>query len=197
MIAAMTNDIKFGEGSKRISGQLTRFEFMETLLRIAYNRFVVSKQISSTAEAVQKLIEEHIIEHEKGEQWADFREEKLWTLDVNDVFEKNLDGIKILHKRYHTGMNKAFNFVHAKQMLLTECKELNIIDSHVGYCWGMSHMTNKNETSKFNNYDQVNLVELLEFLGRIADCSFPGDHTLAFKVEQLLKPLLELVGRKY
>ena len=56
--------------------------------------------------------------NEKGEQWADFREEKLWKLDVNDVLENNLEALKVLHKRYHTGMNKAFNFVHAKQLLL-------------------------------------------------------------------------------
>ena len=94
---------------------------METILRIAYNRWVVTKQMVSVADACKKFIEENIIENEKNnEGWADFREEKLWTLDVNDVLDKNKDSIALLHKRYWTGMNKAFNFCHAKTMFL-EC----------------------------------------------------------------------------
>ena len=32
--------------------------------------------------------------------WQQFRDEELWTIDVNDVFEANLEGINKIHNYY-------------------------------------------------------------------------------------------------
>jgi hypothetical protein len=69
---------------------LERYEFMEFLARIAEKKFKEPKICKTYTEAVEKLLEEHIFKLGDKEDWQEFRDEKLWTIDVNDVFEANL-----------------------------------------------------------------------------------------------------------
>ena len=69
---------------------LVRFEFYEILLRIVGARFKDPGYANSYAEGFEKLIPYLVQKH----PWQEFRDEKLWTLEVNDVMEANIEGLK-------------------------------------------------------------------------------------------------------
>jgi hypothetical protein len=49
-------------------------------------------------------------------------------------------------------------------------------------------MTISKELKHYNSYDELNLVEFMEFIARIADMRYPGDtFTLPVKVKNLLE----------
>lgn len=77
---------------------LQRHEFVEVIVRLAQDKFKEPKLCSTMAEAVTKILEEHIIMHgDIPNEWQEWRDEQLWTLEVNDVFEANLDLMKKLY----------------------------------------------------------------------------------------------------
>ena len=90
---------------------LCRAEFLEVLVRIAYDRFYKTKEVKTVAEGLRLLINDYIKPNVvpdvfvQGEvpmlwQWQGWREEVLWTLEVNDVLSANLQSIKLLFNRY-------------------------------------------------------------------------------------------------
>lgn len=76
------------------SNGLTRFEFLEILVRLSLNKFKdtgVEKQASG---AVAKLIKQCVLKFDKSDEWQEFRDKHLWTVPVNDLMEANLEGLR-------------------------------------------------------------------------------------------------------
>lgn len=78
--------------------------------------------------------------------------------------------------------------------MLTKEIDIGCTLMEITSCWGFSKMTVKHEVNDFKNYNNLKLVEFLEFLGRIADCRFPGENPLEEKIEKLLDCVFPLVG---
>ena len=72
---------------------LMRYRFLEILARIAKAKFFEFGKADTCAESVEKLLTEVIFENYVDEPWQDYREQHLWTLEVNDVLKTNIDGI--------------------------------------------------------------------------------------------------------
>jgi hypothetical protein len=51
-------------------------------------------------EGFSKLLNEHIFPNANPPPWQEFRDELLWTIEVNDVLEANLEGIKKIYNYY-------------------------------------------------------------------------------------------------
>jgi hypothetical protein len=56
--------------------------------------------VGTTCDAVKLLISNHLKRHLRLQAWQDFRVKQLWTLEVNDVFEANHEGIYKLFQDY-------------------------------------------------------------------------------------------------
>lgn len=80
---------------------LMRYKFVEILARIAQSKYTNQKIVPSTAEAVEKLMKEVILPNYAWEPWQEFRNEYCYTLDTNDLFEANIEGIRGLLQHYH------------------------------------------------------------------------------------------------
>ena len=68
---------------------LQRFEFLEIILRIAGMKFFDNGDCESFKDSLQKLLDENIFQIEFDCEWQEFRDLKLWTLDVDDLFKAN------------------------------------------------------------------------------------------------------------
>jgi hypothetical protein len=44
------------------------------------------------------MINENLIKHANPEPWQQFRDQELWTLEVNDVMEANLENLKAVYR---------------------------------------------------------------------------------------------------
>ena len=73
---------------------MIRFEFIELLVRIANAKFREPGMASNYSEAMEMLIKENIIPNSNHYEWQGFREETLYTVDVKDVLQANIDNLK-------------------------------------------------------------------------------------------------------
>ena len=83
-----------------------RYKFVEMLVRIAEAKYIRTDKEDRIDEAFERLMEEVILENYAWEPWMEFRKEKLWTLEVNDVLSVNMDGLQLVQKHYHTAKRK-------------------------------------------------------------------------------------------
>jgi hypothetical protein len=94
-------------------------------------------------------------------------------------------------------MKVTFTKKDANDLMLSYI-DLGIAEVHVNYAWGMCKMTIAKETKAFNRYDDLSLVEFMEFIARVADLRCPGDEfPLKIKVKLLCQPLFEIVNRTF
>jgi hypothetical protein len=178
---------------------LSRFEFLEILVRLAQSKFKETGICATYEESMIKLLEEHIFPFANPDPWQEFRDDLLWTIDVNDVLEANLEGIKKIYTHYHEPRKKYMTMVDAMNLLMKDTS-LALIEKDASYCFGMCKMSVVLEQENMWQYKQLKLVELYELLGRVAHQKFrdhPDLHeslSLAQKIEHVLDAALKLVG---
>ena len=71
-----------------------RYKFIELLIRISKAKYIEADLEDKISHAFERLMKEAIIPRFVMEPWIEFREEKLWSVDVNDVFKKNMEGLR-------------------------------------------------------------------------------------------------------
>ncbi|CAI2387721.1 unnamed protein product [Moneuplotes crassus] len=139
--------------------ELCRYEFYEILVRIANDRYKKHGDVATYAEALEHLIQHNILPYSFPKPWKEFRDKILWTLEVNDIFQVNIDSLREINNK----------------MSLEKCIDLmtNKINSglnlfQVTHCFGMSRMTIMDEMRKPVSI-HLKLTEFLEFIGRCAN----------------------------
>ena len=82
--------------------------------------------------------------------------------------------------------------------LVTKDTEVNILEKDAVFCYGMSKMTVVNEVKTSKRYRQIELPELNEFIGRVADLKYrdQSSFTLGQKIEFVLDDIFKLVQFK-
>lgn len=142
--------------------ELCRYEFYETLIRIAKSKFKDSGICRNMPDSLEFLFNDHVLPFMSHIKWDEFRTEKLWTIEVNDIFSANLENLK-----------KIYNYMTYKEAIQLMAKKLplGLHDHQVTYCYGMSKMTIIDEMrkAKSNTYQRLLFCEFLEFIARCAD----------------------------
>ena len=77
-------------------------------MRISETKYKQEGKCDTVAESFEKLIEECMIPYREMYHWQEFRDYKLWKVEVNDVFHANEDGIKSLMSHYITATERSF-----------------------------------------------------------------------------------------
>ena len=94
---------------------LCRYEFFEILVRIAKTKYLERNICNTHWEATEKLILEFLLPNSIDKMDGQkFRDEQLWTLDVNDLFELNAVGIKTIYKKFGTNKKGTSKFMSLK-----------------------------------------------------------------------------------
>jgi hypothetical protein len=81
--------------------------------------------------------------------WQAFRTEHLWTIEVNDVLEANLQNLKALYGRY-LNISKKTLTLHDCQTMVMNALKMNEKDVQLAY--GMSKMSLFNEGQQYKQY---------------------------------------------
>ena len=196
-VGAMFNEYT-GKFHKEVHlpGYFTRFEFLEVLVRIAKAKFMRDGQFDCVSDALEHLLTDYVIKNYPDEDWNTFRKERLWNLEVSDTYLANMDLIKKLMNFYHQPRKYTFTRDDAYQMILRDA-EMDMVHTDIVYAWGMSKMTVPKEESKYGNYDDIKLVEFLEFIARMAEKRVPGDDMpLVTKIEMFLDELFDIIKQE-
>ena len=92
-------------GIKQKTG-LLRCEFLEYIVRLANFKYIQTNQVPTFYEAVKKVFEEFVRPNLNLLPWQEFRDDELWTIEVNDVLDANLEGVQKLHNYYFSPTQK-------------------------------------------------------------------------------------------
>lgn len=98
-----------GKNDYNPGDKLCRFEFWEILCRLAQQKFMLRESTihcTTFAEGLEKLLTEYILKNFTPDSWQDFRNKELWTIDVNDLYEANLENCRKVWTYYHTSVKK-------------------------------------------------------------------------------------------
>lgn len=90
---------------------------------------------------------------------------------MNDIFESNLENLKRIYDRYRTPTKQFMDYQDCINMCMNDA-QLNVTEKDVLFCFGYCHMTVVSEERQWKNYQTLQFVEFLEFLGRIAHFRF-------------------------
>jgi hypothetical protein len=115
--------------------------------------------------------------------------------------EANQAGLKELFEK-HFESRKKFMDLKDCYALFREDTQILALEKDVMYCFGMSKMTCIVETKDAEKfYSQMQFVEFLEMIGRVAKFKYQGDpefskEPLAAKIEIILDQILMTIGIK-
>ena len=106
-------------------------------------------------------------------EWQEFRDKHLYTIEVNGLFEVNLDLLKKIYSSYYSPRKKFMNFEDALKLLMKDSL-LNLSEKDATYCYGMSKMTvtKENDAKYSQQYSELKFLEFLEMIGRVAELKF-------------------------
>jgi hypothetical protein len=85
---------------------LCRFQFLEAIVRLGNEKYKGPGYVKTFAEATQKVLHECIFTNFTPEPWQEFRDNQLWTLEVDDMFSANLENLKEIYGKYFTQIKK-------------------------------------------------------------------------------------------
>lgn len=134
----------------------------------------------SFTDATEILINDKLRKNYTPDSWQAFRDEQLWTLDVNDCLTANLTNLTKVFNSYLEPVKKQLLMTDVTNFIMKDVPEnnpacakgLGIAEKDVVWCYSMSKMTVVKEHNDYKKYQQMVLVEFLEFIGRLADCKF-------------------------
>lgn len=194
-------DTKFDatSGNEEFRPALNRCEFLEALVRLAASKYVAPEKGKADlvhAQALQRLMNEHVLRLENQDDWQEFRDDHLWKQEVSDVLEANQIAIRSIFRGYITrrensgrypvyqSQGEYRNKIAMEDAINFAITDLNLEISYKEalYRYGMSKITvtkeNNNNEEKvichgrtlFANHDYLFMVftEFLEYLGRLS-----------------------------
>ena len=96
----ITTNLEEEEVADNPNRSLCRYEFWEVLVRIAGQKFKEQKICDNYLDAFEKFLKEHLLKYARVEPWQEFRDEVLWTRDVNLVLDANKEGLLKIYSKY-------------------------------------------------------------------------------------------------
>lgn len=118
---------------------MTRYEFMEMIVRVANERYKDKKVVKTTCEAIEKVLNDHIYPYAKTMGGEHFRKYQCYNIKTNEILKKNESQIRKIYD----------SFLHSKKKYITvqECQAfvrkvgLDISEVLVGAIYAESMMS--------------------------------------------------------
>lgn len=172
--------------------ELCRFEFFEIIVRMALCKY---QDLALTpAEAVRKLLNEHILKHGAASSALQFRHDKLYHVDVNDILEVNLFNLQTMFAKYKDRRGKAVNLEGLKKLL--DRAGLQYSEKDLMRDFVFSKMSILDESAANGAHEKMVFVEFLEFIGRFSESVVAEGLPLHAKIEKLLDAMFPPHGLK-
>jgi hypothetical protein len=109
------------------------------------------------------------------EEWYSFRANELWTIEINDLMEPNIPGLKLLYESFFEPRKKFMDLKDCKELFWKKTQILNN-EKDVTFCYGMSKMTVINEQKDGKVvYNKLSFVEFIEMVGRVANLKYANN----------------------
>lgn len=141
--------------------ELCRYEFFELLVRMAIAKF----PNYPPADALRKLVEEYMLTDPNLLSWWRFRQELIWTLEVDDLLKANTHITRKLYQSVQTVLKKQFHLEDAVQMVSHSTLKLTDKDTTLAFSYSKFPVTD--EMIDITNVQLLNFGEFQEFICRL------------------------------
>ena len=156
---------------------LVRYQFMEILVRIAFDKYLKNKLCDSPSEAVRRLFQEHTLKAMSLHNIHGWRESRLWNEKCDLVLKAYSVLLKDIYQRYSGQKSKPgqkkFMSVDELRKFCYDCELLaeNFQDRDVNTAFNFSIMLQVDELN-LDRHLQMYFPEFIEAFARIAErCS--------------------------
>ena len=180
---------------------LVRYEFLEMLVRIAMDRYIRNKIVNSYAQAMKKLIDEHLMPVMKEYKTEIWRNQEYFTEEVDLVLKANKEIFINVFKKF-SGKNtlpgkKAFMSLVEFRQLCTDVGLVgeNFATREIDVCFNQAMMTQVDELF-FMKHLEMGFGEFLEAICRAIDCSAESEGG-AGKINSVVQSRLSLKVEKF
>jgi len=195
-VATLT-DPTMAKNPRNPEKSLIRYQFLEIWVRLAEQKFITSGNITSYAEAVEKMLNEHVLPFialndpiYNAQKW---RETRYWNEECDTVYKSYLPVVQSFFKKY-SGMKtkpgqRKFSCLEEMNKLATDANLFsdNLVERDIVVFFNLSMMTQVDELNSDKIF-QMNFVEFLEIVARIADtysAASPGEDEVIPVVESI------------
>lgn len=115
------------------------------MVRIALFKYKLGGITKNVFDGLKILLEEVLVPKYDNYVWMPLRENKLWCLEIDDLYKTNLLAMNKLYKYYFDKKKtKTYYFDDAIEMF-THDVDLEMLPEQIGLCWGLSKMTVNND----------------------------------------------------
>eukprot|EP01017_Pseudomicrothorax_dubius_P005020 TRINITY_DN11162_c0_g1_i1.p1 TRINITY_DN11162_c0_g1~~TRINITY_DN11162_c0_g1_i1.p1 ORF type:complete len:422 (+),score=86.12 TRINITY_DN11162_c0_g1_i1:71-1267(+) len=171
-IATNSSEIKTKNNPDRA---LTRFKFMEIMVRIAEDKYIKAGLSPNFEDAVGNLIRDCLEPYVTQFNAQKFRDEVYWKEEVDFVYKSYLQLVNQIYKKYSgrkskPGMKKfmCLDELHTLANHAGLISEDSMVERDVDVIFNLSMMTQVDELYQ-NRHFEMSFVEFLEAFARIAD----------------------------
>ena len=120
---------------------MNRFQFYEALVRIAQFKYKNQGLTDTVYEGVVKLLDEVLIPKYNNYIWMGWRQDQLWTLEVDDLYKTNLTAMQKLYKYFFKVKKTSTFYMEDAIDMFVHQVQLDLLPEQVTGCWGLSKMT--------------------------------------------------------
>lgn len=136
--------------------------------------------------------------------WKKFREERVWTLEIDLIIKANRAGVDNLFY-FFAGTDKIFSKDEALELLQqTQMISPSLFptgissEQNIILAYSLSKMTIDDEMANYKNYFKMGKCEFYEFLTRWAELTYKEHQIpLSLKLQNLLEIVLQLVKQTF
>lgn len=153
---------------------LVRYEFLEILVRIANDRYIRTRKLKSTYEAVNQLFKNYLLPNMTQFNSNQWRTQKYWTEDVDIIFKAHKVILDAVYNKYSGRKampgQKPYISVEEFRDLCIEAQLVNdwFTSRDIDLVYGLAMMTRVDELFK-KTHVEMKYVEFLEAIGRLSD----------------------------
>lgn len=182
-------DKKSAEAAVNVENAMMRYEFLESLVRAGIAKYGKGQATDDVATAVRMLLEQNLdanMPPAARHRANDFRNERLYTEEVDLVLKRHQVVLKALYSRYRlkppggglrTKSVKLEGWLQFMQDASLIDSQFTLQDANLAFLW--SRMAVLDEIKDYGRYTSLTFVDFLEALGRVADMkSLPLDSDL-------------------
>lgn len=183
---------------------LTRYEFLEILVRIAHDRYIRTKQLKSISKAVTQLFDNYLLPYMTHFDSNLWRTQRFWTEDVESIFKTHKVILDAIYNKYSGRKilpgQKPFVSIDEFRDLCNEAQLLNdfFTSRDIELVYGLAMMTRVDELFK-KQHVEMKYLEFLEAIGRLCEmANHKGNQDLSnedLKCQPLSRKIQNVIPR--
>jgi len=199
-----TKDAPQSEGNS--DNALARFEFIEAMIRLAVAKYGKGVATNEVSDAIQMILSQNVEPNLKlvaNLDPNDFRKDRLYTEECDDLFRKHEKVLRALYSRYRQvpksgGVRPKMLDIGGWEIMADDLNlisdEFTLLDMRI--CYLYSRMLFKDEMKDYKKTIHLTFIDFLEALSRMADAlSFPSmEDILTAGYESVMQWFLEFTG---